>query len=175
MYKRQQLRYRAEDDYGISSVELMLKTPGEAKVLPVFREIKVRKKPELRDASYAFSIGATGARPPETLSLRLRVRDGLGGEGLSAERKLKVTWPGAAPEGPGWLPSLQALNRNISELETLWDSPVTAGSDDEAAESLVEIRTLSLELSRLCLEAAARPPLPRRGGARARLVAAVSR
>ena len=155
-----QLRYRAEDDYGISSVELMLKTPGEAKVLPVFREIKVRKKPELRDASYAFSIGATGARPPETLTLRLRVRDGLGGEGLSAERKLKVTWPGAAPEGPGWLPSLQALNRNISELETLWDSPATAGSNDEAAESLVEIRTLSLELSRLCLEAAARPPLP---------------
>ena len=51
-----QLRYRAEDDYGISSVELLLQTPGEARVLPVFREISVRKKPALRDATYAFSI-----------------------------------------------------------------------------------------------------------------------
>ena len=155
-----QLRYRAEDDYGISSVELMLQTPREARVLPVFREINVRKKPGLRDAAYAFSIGATGARPPETLSLRLRVRDGLGGESLSAERKLKVTWPGDAPEGPGWLPSLQALNRNLKELAALWSKPVTRDHGDETAENLVVIRTLCLELSRLCLETAIRPPLP---------------
>ena len=154
------MRYRAEDDYGINSVELLLQTGREVRVLPVFREINVRKKPGLRDATYAFSIGATGARPPETISLRLRVRDGLGGEGLSVERKLKVTWPGDAPEGPGWLPALRTLGRNLEELLALWNLAGADKSGNEAAENLLTIRALCLELSRRCLETAGKPPLP---------------
>ena len=154
------LRYRAEDDNGINSIELLLRTDLEMRILPVFREISAAKRPELRDAVYAFSIGATGARPPETLGLRLRVRDGLGGEGHSGELKLKVTWPGNSPEGSGWLASLRNLRAGIAELRALWSQAENTDAGDQAAENVITIRSFSSELSSLCMETAGKPPLP---------------
>lgn len=154
------LRYRAEDDNGINSIELLLRTGLEIRVLPVFREISAAKRPELRDAVYAFSIGATGARPPETLGLRLRVRDGLGGEGHSGELKLKVTWPGNSPEGSGWLASLRNLRAGIAELRALWGQAENTAAGDRAAENVITIRSFSSELSSMCMETAGKPPLP---------------
>ena len=154
------LRYRAEDDNGINSIELLLQTGLEIRVLPVFREISAAKRPELRDAVYAFSIGATGARPPETLGLRLRVRDGLGGEGHSGELKLKVTWPGNSPEGSGWLASLRNLRAGIAELRALWSQAENTGASERAAENVITIRSFSSELSSMCMETAGKPPLP---------------
>ncbi|MDE0738457.1 MAG: hypothetical protein OSB83_04520 [Planctomycetota bacterium] len=154
------LRYRAEDDNGINSIALLLRTGLEIRVLPVFREISAAKRPELRDAIYAFSIGATGARPPETLGLKLRVRDGLGGEGHSGELKLKVTWPGNSPEGSGWLASLRNLRAGIAELRVLWGQAENTGADDRAAENVITIRSFSSELSSMCMETAGKPPLP---------------
>ena len=154
------LRYRAEDDNGINSIELLLQTGLEIRVLPVFREISAAKRPQLRDAIYAFSIGATGSRPPETLGLRLRVRDGLGGEGHSGELKLKVTWPGNSPEGSGWLASLRNLRAGIAELRALWGQAENTGAGDRAAENVITIRSFSSELSSMCMETAGKPPLP---------------
>ena len=154
------LRYRAEDDNGINSIELLLQTGLEIRVLPVFREISAAKRPQLRDAIYAFSIGATGARPPETLGLRLRVRDGLGGEGHSGELKLKVTWPGNSPEGSGWLASLRNLRAGIAELRALWGQAENTGAGDRAAENVITIRSFSSELSSMCMETAGKLPLP---------------
>lgn len=155
-----QLRYRTEDDHGINSIELLLQTGKEMRVLPIFREASADKRPELRDAAYSFSIGATGARPPETLALKLRVRDGIGGEGHSGELKLKVTWPGDSPEGPGWLPALRNLRRGVEELRGLWSLSEKAASSPEAAENVLTIRSFCSKLAGMCLETAGKPPLP---------------
>lgn len=155
-----QLRYRGEDDHGINSIELLLQTGKEMRVLPVFRETSADKRPELRDAAYSFSIGATGARPPETLALKLRVRDGIGGEGHSRELKLKVTWPGNSPEGPGWLPALRNLRRGVEELRGLWSLSEKAAASSEAAENVLTIRSFCSKLAGMCLETAGKPPLP---------------
>lgn len=155
-----ELRYRAEDDNGINSIELLLQTGNALRVLPVFRETSAARRPELRDSAYVFSIGATGARPPETLTLKLRVRDGIGAEGHSGDLKLKVTWPGNSPEGPGWLSSLRNLRGDMEELRSLWTLAQAAPAADSAAENIIAIRSFCSALSAKCIETAGKPPLP---------------
>jgi len=145
------LRYRAEDDVAVVSIELVLEpASAESRLLTIpilphgnSSPAEIENAARSVHASYQLDVSRLELGPGESADFFLRAVDGLHAKGESEKRTLRVAFAPDAPEGPGWPASLVRLQEKLGVLSREWSAVLPARKLHAAETSLTAEASLA--------------------------------